>query len=115
MASDFGIPPVVGDPAGMRALAAQLRTKAEQVTNGTVAVGNAVTSMTIQGPAAKQVRHLGTALAGSTRTTAGELGEIADLLDRAAGRVEHQQAERTRTIARLQHQADERERQDRGR
>jgi hypothetical protein len=110
MASDFGIPPVVGDPAGMRALAAQLRAKAEQVTHGSVGIANAVSNMTFQGPAASSVRGDGTALVGRARSAAGDLGEIADLLDRAAGRVEHQQTERTRTIARLQHQADERER-----
>ena len=113
MASDFGIPPVVGDPAGMRALAAQLRAKAEQVTHGSVTIANAVSNMSFQGPAAGRVRNQGTALVGRSRSAAGDLGEIADLLDRAAGQVEHQQAERTRTIARLQHQADERAREDR--
>src|SRR4051812_21260349 len=88
MASDFGIAPVVGDPAGMRALAAQLRAKAEQVTHGTATVTSAVIGMTFQGPAAQGIRNLGGAIARRSVATAGDLGEIADLLDRAAGRVE---------------------------
>jgi hypothetical protein len=110
MASDFGIPPVVGDPAGMRALAAQLRAKAEQVSHGSVTVAGAVANMTFQGPAAGRVRHQGAALVTRSRSAAGDLGEIADLLDRTAARVERQQAERSRTIERLQRQADERRR-----
>src|SRR5262245_50491486 len=99
---DFGIPPVVGDPAGMRALAAQLRSKAEQVTHGAADVRGAVGSMSFQGPAATRLRSQTGAWAGRAHATAGDLGEIAALLDRAAARVEHQQDERARTIARLE-------------
>ena len=110
MANDFGIPPVVGDPAGMRALAAQLRAQAEQVTQGAANVQRAVGGMSFQGPAATRLRADESAVSGRARSTASDLGDIAALLDRAAGRVEHQQAERARTIARLQREADDRAR-----
>ena len=45
------LPPVVGDPAGMRAIAGSLRGTAEQVSGVDADVGSTVSAMTFEGPA----------------------------------------------------------------
>ena len=45
------LPPVPGDPAGMRALASSLRRTAEQISGVDADVGSTVSSMTFEGPA----------------------------------------------------------------
>jgi len=111
MATDFGIPPVVGDPAGMRALAAKLRGQARQVNHVEASVRGAVECMTFEGPAARTFRSGASAWRGQARGTAGEIEDIASILDRTAGKVERQQADRKAAIDRLQRAEDEKRRE----
>jgi hypothetical protein len=89
-------PPVAGDPAGMRALAANLRAVAESIEPDDGALRTVVDVMTFRGPAAVRVRGR---VDGATGGPAlGELHRTADLLVRAAAQVEDAQAERARLL-----------------
>jgi hypothetical protein len=83
--------PVVGDPAGMRAAAAQLRWKAERLTALAAQVDQAVVSMTFAGPAADRWRPGVADQSARLRSSALRLDAAADVLNRDAALVEEQE------------------------
>ena len=101
MPVDISLPPVIGDPAGMRALAATLRTDAESVAVVSADAAATVDGLEFYGPAADR---LGNRVRATTRS-AGRIAEhllaTAALLERSAGDVEAQQRERERQLERL--------------
>jgi len=89
--------PVVGDPAGMRAAAAQLRFRAERCSMLAADVDQAMTSMTFSGPAADRWRTAVGDQSNRLRTGSVRLAEAADTLLREAAVVE--QARLTELLA----------------
>jgi hypothetical protein len=83
---------VVGDPAGMRSAAAQLRFRAEQFGRLAVDVDGGVAGMSFAGPAAVRWRAAVADQGVRLRTAAARLAEAADLLVRNAAWVEEEQA-----------------------
>lgn len=104
MPVDISLPLVVGDPAGMRVLAAALRSDATLV--GAVGAEEAamVSGLEFYGPAAERID---TSVRSSSKQ-AGRLAEqllsAAGLLERAATDVEGQQRARERELERLRHE-----------
>jgi hypothetical protein len=101
MPETFDLPAVVGDPAGMRALAAALGNDAESA--GFVAADTAamIDALEFFGPAAGRIDA---SVHGLSRTAGGlaqRLLEVSVLLQRAASDVEAQQADRARQLERL--------------
>jgi hypothetical protein len=99
---DISLPPVVGDPAGMRALAAALRSDAAMVAVVAADASATVDGLEFFGPAADRI-------AASVRSSSRQGGELAEqlmataaLLERAAADVEAQQRARERELERLQ-------------
>jgi hypothetical protein len=82
---------VVGDPAGMRLAAAQLRLRAERMTVLAAQVDQAVAAMTFAGPAADRWRPGVDDQSARMRTAAARLDQAADTLTREAAVVEEQQ------------------------
>jgi hypothetical protein len=98
---DITLPAVVGDPAGMRALASALRADAQSV--GFVAASTAATvdGLEFYGPAADRIKG-GMSLRGrSAGTLLERLVALAGLLDRAATEVEAAQRARERKLEEL--------------
>lgn len=91
--------PVIGDPAGMRALAATLRSAAQSLGNADDAVWSKARSLSFVGPAATRLAAAIGAWHGEIGGAAQQLSDTAGLLERAANEVE---AER-RARARLRH------------
>jgi hypothetical protein len=89
-------PPVPGDPAGMRALAATLRAVADSVESDDASVASAVGGMTFRGPAASRLRSTVAGVLGGSAPA--DLNGVADQLVRAAAQVEQAQAERSRLM-----------------
>ena len=101
MPVDISLPPVIGDPAGMRALAAALRSDAESVAVVAADAASTVDGLEFYGPAADR---LGNRVRATTRTAgraAEQLLATAALLERSASDVEAQQRERERQLERL--------------
>jgi hypothetical protein len=98
---DISLPPVVGDPAGMRALAAGLRGDAASLAVVAADVASTMEATEFYGPAADR---LDARVEGSSRR-AGALAErllsTAALLDRAAAEVEELQRARERKLEQL--------------
>jgi hypothetical protein len=98
---DISLPPVVGDPAGMRALAAALRSDAAMVAVISADAATAVDGLEFYGPAADRID----ARVHSSSKQGGDLAEqllsTAGLLERAAADVEAQQRAREQTLERL--------------
>jgi hypothetical protein len=95
------LPPVVGDPAGMRALAAQLRGDAQMVAVVAAHAASLVDGLEFFGPAADRID-------GSVRSSTRQAGSLADqllsvasLLERSASDVEWLQACRERELEKL--------------
>jgi hypothetical protein len=95
------LPAVVGDPAGMRALASSLRTNAEGIAVVAAQAAATVDGLEFFGPAADR-------LDGEIRTSSRNAGDLADqllatagLLDRSAADVEAQQRARERKLEEL--------------
>lgn len=105
---DFGIPEVVGDPAGMRALAARLRADAERTHTLAAGAEGQVLGARMQGPGPKtlfkQIRSWRTGADKVSR----RLVDLAAYLDHEAADVQRRQDERRRTIARLTQEAQAR-------
>lgn len=74
--------------AGMRHAAAQLRAKAERVSAVMGRLDAQVGAMVYSGPAADQFRAVMAAERDGLTTARSVLGQAADLMDRAAARVE---------------------------
>ena len=105
---DFGIPEVVGDPAGMRALATRLRADADRIGTLAGSVKTLVGGAKMEGPAAKRMRTGTVHWHGDARDVVEKLRDTASYLDQEAREVELRQEERRRTIARLLEQERER-------
>jgi uncharacterized protein YukE len=93
--SDF-LSPIVGDPAGMRALAATLRSAANTLGNADDSVWSKARATSFTGPAAERLKGAMGAWHGDMSSAANELSDTADLLVRAAAEVEAAQRERAR-------------------
>jgi uncharacterized protein YukE len=95
------LPEVVGDPAGMRTLAASLRSDASALASLASDLAGEIASMTFEGPAATEFRER--TRARQTRLTdyAGRLLDVASLLETSATEVEAAQRERERRLAEL--------------
>jgi hypothetical protein len=105
MPGDVLLAPVLGDPEGMRLLAAALRNDA--ATLALVAEGAASTldGLEFFGPAATRIDDR---VAGDTRVAgriAAELADTAAVLERSASEVEAQQIARERQLERLRQEA----------
>jgi hypothetical protein len=98
---DISLPPVVGDPAGMRALAAALRSDAAMVAIVAADASATIDGLEFYGPAADRVE----ARVRSSSRQGGELAEqlmsTSALLERAAADVEAQQRAREQELERL--------------
>jgi hypothetical protein len=101
MPVEISLPPIPGDPAGMRALAAALRTNAEGIAVVAAQTAAGVENLEFYGPAADRID-------GEVRTGAGRAGRLADelmttagLLERSASDVEAAQAAQQRELERL--------------
>ncbi len=92
------LPPVVGDPAGMRALAGSLRRTAEQISGVDADVGSTVSSMTFEGPAGNRFRAAASTSGRAATAVADSLQSLAGLLERSAAEVEQAQADRLRRL-----------------
>jgi hypothetical protein len=103
------LPPVVGDPAGMRALASALRSTADAIAGIDSSVYGRVSGLSFTGPAATRIAGVIDGWHGDVSGAASSLQETAGLLERSAATVEREQIARLR----LQHQLEEQERQDR--
>jgi uncharacterized protein YukE len=88
------LPPVIGDPAGMRALAGRLRDTGAQIAAVQDGCRSAVGAMTFEGPAGEAFRSRVSSTESGLRGAADELESLAGSLERAAADVEAQQAER---------------------
>ena len=95
------LPPVVGDPAGMRALAAALRSDAGMTAVVSADVAATVEGLEFYGPAADRLEEIVHRSARDGGHVADRLLSLAGLLDRAAADVEAQQRERTRLLQRM--------------
>jgi uncharacterized protein YukE len=98
------IPPVVGDPAGMRAFAGSLRTLAAQLSDYEAELTGLVRGMTFEGPAgtefAERMASFGRRLADGASRLEGLAGRIMV----AADRVEEEIRARERLIEELNRQ-----------
>jgi hypothetical protein len=106
------LPAVIGDPAGMRALAAALRSTASNTASADEAVWSRATAMQFTGPAATRIAGTIRAWHGEVSGAAQQLAETAALLERSAADVEAEQAARARLLQQLEEQ-QRRERQHR--
>jgi uncharacterized protein YukE len=91
-------PPVVGDPAGMRALAHALRAAASDFAAIARMTSSVVTGLPFEGPAAKRIRARVHDRTAATEAVARALHDLADFLLRAAAQVEAAQAARERAL-----------------
>lgn len=82
---------IPGDPAGMRAKAAELRARAEGVSVWADRLAGQVGRMEYQGPAANRLRDRMSGWQQGVKSAAGELAELADVLLRSAAEVEARQ------------------------
>lgn len=101
MPVEIDLPPVVGDPAGMRALAAALRSDASLVGLVAAEAGSTVGGLEFFGPAADRIDGQVASSAKQASGFADRLLATAGLLERAATEVEAQQRARERELERL--------------
>jgi hypothetical protein len=105
MPVEVSLPPVVGDPAGMRTLAAGLRSDATSIAVVAADVASTIDGLEFYGPAAERID-------ARVRTSSRDAGRLAErllataaLLDRAASDVEAQQRERERKLEQMRREA----------
>jgi hypothetical protein len=98
---DISLPPVVGDPAGMRALAAALRTDAAMVAAVAADAFASVDGLEFYGPASDRIEAGVRSSSRQSGALAEQLMSTAAFLDRAAADVEAQQLARERELDRL--------------
>ena len=94
----FDLPPVVGDPAGMRSLAAALRSTAQAVGATDSAVWGRASVLEFSGPAAERLAGEMSGWHASVKGAADELAATSDLLLRAAAQVEEELRARARLL-----------------
>jgi glutamine synthetase type III len=92
------LPPIVGDPDGMRVLANALRSTARAVGTTDHSVWSRASVLEFSGPAADRIASEMVAWHGSVHGAAVELNDAADLLMRAAAEVEQQIKDRERLL-----------------
>ena len=92
------LPPIPGDPAGMRALAGSLRRTADQISQVDADVGSTVSAMTFEGPAGDRFRAAASRSGRAATGAADNLQGLGDLLERSAAEVEQAQADRLRRL-----------------
>lgn len=90
----------LGDPVGMRALAAELTLRAESIAQVARSLARRVDTMTFEGPAAVQFRDAMRARQRRAERAALQLQEAALSLRRGAGVVEDQIQEARLALAR---------------
>lgn len=100
------LPEVVGDPAGIRALASTLRGHAATIGWIESNCTGTVTSMTFEGPAATRFRARTEDCTRDLTSASDELLQLAGTLDRAAADVEAAQAERARKLEQMIREAE---------
>jgi hypothetical protein len=93
--------PIIGDPAGMRALAGTLRSAANSLGTVDDSVWGKARRTSFTGPAADRLSGAMGAWHGDISGAANELSDAADLLLRAATDVETALRERARLLAEL--------------
>jgi hypothetical protein len=101
MPVDVWLPEVPGDPAGMRALASQLRSDAVLAAVLSSGLAARVESAEFYGPAADRMEARMQASERRSKQVADRLLELARVLDVAAAEVEAAQRERERKLAEL--------------
>ena len=101
MPIDIDLPAVPGDPAGMRALAATLRSSAEGIAVVAAQTAGTIDGLEFFGPAATRIDDEVRGMSGRAGGLADELISTAALLERAASEVEAEQAARERELERL--------------
>jgi uncharacterized protein YukE len=92
------LPPIVGDPAGMRALAGYLRSTAGRLGGFGADLSGIDKGMTFEGPAAEQFSARLQSFGSRCEGAAHELQAVALRLDAAADRVEAEIRERERLL-----------------
>jgi uncharacterized protein YukE len=92
------LPPIVGDPAGMRALAGYLRRTAGQLGGFGADIAGVVKGMTFEGPAAERFSSRMQSFGSRCESAAHELQALASRVDAAAERVEAAIRERERLL-----------------
>lgn len=85
-----------GDPASMRAAAAQLRLRAETLGRVTSNVDSDVAALTYVGPAADRFREAVATSSSSLVSVGARMVNVADTLTRQAAILEEQQLNRAR-------------------
>jgi len=100
------LPEVVGDPAGMRALASTLRSTASQIGQVESSIGSAVAGMTFEGPAGTRFRGRARGVGRAARSAAGRLEDVAATLERSATQVEQDQADRLRKLEQMRQELE---------
>lgn len=85
-----------GDPAGMRAAAAQLRLRAETLGRVTSNVDSDVAGLTYVGPAADRFREAIATSSSNLLAVSARMVNVADTLTRQAAILEEQQLDRAR-------------------
>lgn len=102
MPADVSLPPVPGDPAGMRVLAAALRNDASLLAVIAAETASTVENLEFFGPAATRLDGRVAGASRSVGNVAQELLSAAGTLERSASEVEAAQAARLRAIERLE-------------
>jgi uncharacterized protein YukE len=92
------LPPVVGDPAGMRSLASSLRRWSDRISQVDSDVTGAVSAMTFEGPAGDRFRAAASRSGSRATAVAERLQSVAGTLERSAAEVEQAQADRLRRL-----------------
>jgi hypothetical protein len=101
------LPQVIGDPAGMRALATALRSTAAQIEGVDAAVYGKAGCLSFTGPAATRIASEVRGWHGSISGVVTSLQGAAALLERSASDVEAEQIARARLQAKLDEEARE--------
>jgi uncharacterized protein YukE len=99
------IPPVVGDPAAIRAFADQLRGAAARLEGLEAEVASTPGSMTFEGPAADEFGERMRSLASRVGAAAAALRGVAGRVDAAAEEVARRIEARERLLEELRRQA----------
>ena len=108
------LPAVVGDPAGMRALASTLRSTANRIGSADTSISGAVAGMTFEGPAGDRFRSRARGVGRATRSAATTLESVASTLDRSAAEVEQAQADRLRRLEQMERDLEQARRERAG-
>jgi hypothetical protein len=99
------LPPVPGDPAGMRALAAALRADASSLSEAAAAVRGRIDSLEFYGPAADRIQNRIGRSCQSCTNVGDRLLLVAAALERGATEVEAEQRARLRKLEELRREA----------